>query len=91
MSAGDLKQQLAVAHAESAEFNEKAIQASTQAEGLQTQVGHLTQTNNCCCRHGFPEAVLHIRLIALLQPMQQSPCRLVEFTSQDVHAEEKSW
>jgi len=54
MSAGDLKQQLAVAHAESAEFNQKAIQASTQAEGLQTQVGHLTQTNNFCCRHGFP-------------------------------------
>ncbi len=59
MSGGDLKQQLAVAHAESAEFNEKAIQASTQAEGLQTQVGHLTQTNNCCRRHGFPEALLH--------------------------------
>jgi len=64
MSAGDLKQQLAVAHAESAEFNEKAIQASTQAEGLQTQVGHLTQTNKCCCRHGFPELCC-IRLIAL--------------------------
>ncbi len=59
MSAGDLKQQLAVAHAESAEFNQKAIQASTQAEGLQTQVGHLTQTNNFCCRHCFPEALLH--------------------------------
>ena len=38
MSAGDMKQQLAVAHAESAEYNEKAIQASTQVEGLQTQV-----------------------------------------------------
>jgi hypothetical protein len=64
MTAGDLKQQLAVAHAESAEFNEKAIQASTQAEGLQTQVGHLTQTNNC-----YADMAIHrhccIRLVAL--------------------------
>ena len=38
MTAGELKQQLAVAHAEGAEHNERAIQASTQVEGFQTQV-----------------------------------------------------
>ncbi|KAL0027070.1 hypothetical protein WJX79_003191 [Trebouxia sp. C0005] len=48
MSAGDLKQQLAVAHAESADINEKAIQASTQAEGLQTQVQELTVSMQQC-------------------------------------------
>ena len=38
MSAGDLKQQLAVATAEGAEHNEKAIQASALVDTLQTQV-----------------------------------------------------
>lgn len=38
MHAGDLKQQLAVATAEAAEHNEKAIQASAHVEGLQAQV-----------------------------------------------------
>lgn len=38
MHAGDLKQQLAVATAEGAEHNERAIQASTLVDSLQTQV-----------------------------------------------------
>lgn len=38
MHAGDLKQQLAVATAEAAEHNERAIQASAHVDGLQAQV-----------------------------------------------------
>ena len=38
MHAGDLKQQLAVATAEGAEHNERAIQASTLVDSLQSQV-----------------------------------------------------
>ena len=38
MHAGDLRQQLAVATAEGAEHNERAIQAAALVDGLQTQV-----------------------------------------------------
>ena len=38
MSAGELKGQLAASEAEGAEHNERAIQASAQVAGLQTQV-----------------------------------------------------
>ena len=38
MHAGDLRQQLAVATAEGAEHNERAIQATALVDGLQTQV-----------------------------------------------------
>ncbi len=51
MNVGELKQQLAVANAEGAEYNEKAIQASAQLEGLHTQV---------CCNSSIATLMLKL-------------------------------
>ena len=51
MHAGDLRQQLAVATAEGAEHNERAIQAAALVDGLQTQVSLPEWLNPTCKQH----------------------------------------